>query len=245
MRHLLILLIVFIAVPEFTFAENPRRAVTKGIKQYEQEEYDKALAEFLAALESAPDREEVPYDIGTTLYKLESYPEAIGAFGHSLNRDKSKMAADAWYNLGNAMVKVGKLQEAIDAYKNSLIIRHDDLDAKHNLETVLKMIQMQPPQQQQSESSDSTKKQDQQQKQQQKQQEKQSEEQEEQQPQDSQETQTAEQDSTNQQQPDQQNEMSAAEALQLLQALENDEQEAQKEKLIRQFGQPKRAEKDW
>jgi len=39
--------------------------------------------------------------------------------------------------------------------------------------------------------------------------------------------------------------MSKEEALQVLQAMENDELEAMREKLKRQFGEPKRTQKDW
>ncbi len=239
--HLLLLLI-----PTLLWAGNPRAAARKGVELYQQGEYDKALAEFLAAKEDSPERMEIPYDIGAALYKLENYPNALGAFAKALSRDNPRIAADAWYNLGNALVKNGKLKEAVDAYKHALRIRHDDLDAKHNLETVLKMLEMQQQQQrQQSQQSDSTAQAQQQpQTQQPDSTEQQQQEAQMQNPQPS-EASPAEQDSTDRAQSERQTEMTPEEALQLLQALENDEQEAQKEKLKRQFGRPKRVEKDW
>lgn len=235
-------------VPALLFSANPRSATREGLNLYENEEYDKALAEFLAAMESAPDRKELPYDVGTTLYKLGNYPEALKVFAQALDGENPDIAADAWYNLGNAQVKNGNLKEALTSYKNALRVRHDDMDAKHNLESVLRMMQMQPPQQQQSQQSDSTSNDDEQQQQkqqQQQQQQSQPESDQEQKQTSSPEQMTqAEEDSSGQssQQP---TEMTPEEALQLLQALETDEQEAQKEKLKREFGQPKKVEKDW
>ncbi len=243
MKHILIAMILVILVPGLLSAVNPRSTTQDGLDLYNNEEYDKALAEFMAALESAPDRKELPYNIGTTLFKLGNYPEAQGAFSKALDGKDPEIAADAWYNLGNAQVQAGNLEEALTSYKNALRVRHDDMDAKYNLESVLKMMQMQPPQQQQCQQCDSTcqdkKDQDQQQQQQQKEQEEQ------QQASQSEQINQADQDSTGQSAQPQETEMTPEEAMQLLQALENDEQEAQKEKLKRQFGQPKKVEKDW
>ncbi len=235
--HIFVFLII-ITLPHSVIAgNNPRKAAKKGIEYYNQEEYDKALAEFMAGASADPDRPELKYDIGAALYKLNDFQQASGAFAQACNEDNPKLAADAWYNLGNAMFKSGELDKAIQAYKNSLILDHEDEDSKYNLELALMLQQMQ--QQQQQQQGDSTGQQ-------------------EQQPQPSDSTQQqqqsqpqqAEQDSLSnaEQQPQPQKketDMTPEEALQLLQALENDEQEAQKEKLERQFGKPKRVEKDW
>ncbi len=241
--NLLILLLTALFISHFAFgAESPRKTVKKGIEHYTNEEYDKALAEFLAGMEADPDKRELKYDLGTALYKLDDIEKAIGAFAQATDEDKPKLAADAWYNLGNAMFKSGDLEKAVQSYKNSLYLDHNDEDAKHNLELALLMQQMQQQQQQQqSQDSDSTQQQQQQQQQEKEQEQEQQQAAEEQQS----EQQSEQQEEQQQPQPKKETEMSREEALQLLQALENDEQEAQKEKLERQFGQPKRVEKDW
>ena len=242
--HIFLFLII-ITLPHSVIAgDNPRKAASKGVEYYNQEEYDKALAEFMAGASAAPDRSELKYDIGAALYKLNDFQQASGAFAQAFNEDNPKLAADAWYNLGNAMFKSGELDKAIQAYKNSLILDHKDEDSKYNLELALMLQQMQQQQQQQQQcdsTCDSTCQQEQHTKPQ---------------PSDStqqqqqQQPQQADQDSLSnkEQQPqpqEKETDMTPEEALQLLQALENDEQEAQKEKLERQFGKPKRVEKDW
>jgi tetratricopeptide (TPR) repeat protein len=230
--------------PLCAFAEDsPRKSAAKGIKHYDKEEYDKAMTEFMAGLEKAPDRPELKYDLGTALYRMQQFPQAADAFNKAAQKNP-KIAADAWFNLGNSMYEGQKFDDAVKAYKNALKLNHEDKDAKHNLEMALRAKKMQQQQQQSQSGQDSSgqKKQQQQQKQQDGQQQQRQQQQQQQQ-------QMAQADSSkdeqNKPQPSDQNKMSKEEAMQLLQALESDEQDAQKEKLIRQFGEPKKVRKDW
>ncbi|MDE2798765.1 MAG: tetratricopeptide repeat protein, partial [Gemmatimonadota bacterium] len=50
------------------------------------------------------------------------------------------MSAAAHYNLGNALFRQEKFQEAVGAYKKSLEIKPDDIDAKINLELALEKL---------------------------------------------------------------------------------------------------------
>jgi Ca-activated chloride channel family protein len=251
--RLLIICSVFLTVGNL-FAAGPRGTVRKGVDFYNSEEYDKALAEFLAGMQDAPDRDELSYDVGTAFYKLQKYPEAMSAFSKSIEGQNPAIASEAWYNLGNSLVNDGNLEDALGAYKNSLILNHGDIDAKFNLETVRRLVQMQQQQQQESGESDSTqqnKDQEQQAEKQQGEDEKQKsepnedEKEDEQQAQNDQDSEGEPQDSTGQPQPEELGDMTEEEAQQLLQAMQGDELEAIKEKLRRQFGEPKRVEKDW
>ena len=224
-----VLLALALALPTLGLADNPHQAIRRGVAHYGREDYDKALAEFLAGVQMAPDRPEARYDHGTALYKLQNYPQAAESFAKAAEKGE-KLSLESWYNLGNSLFRAGKMPEAAQAYKNALRLNHQDKDAKHNLELALRAMQMQPQQQQQ------------QQKQQQ-----QSQPKEQEQAQAQPDSVRMEQDTTAQQnpQPQEQGEMTREEALQILQAMENNEQEAQKDKLKRQFGEPKRGGKDW
>jgi len=245
-----ILLIISLLLAAPLWAASPRGSAAKGVKLYNQEEYDKAMTEFMAGLEKSPDSPELKYDLGSAFYRLQQFPQAAEAFNQAAAKKNPKLAADAWFNLGNSLYSAQKFDEAAKAYKNSLILNHDDKDAKHNLELALRQKQMQQQQQQQDgdkQDKKDQKQQDQQQKQQQQKQQqdqkKQEEEQKEQQAQ--QDSSRTPPDTTDQQTAEQNGPMSKEEALQLLQAMEQDEQDAQKQKLIRQFGEPKRSSKDW
>ena len=147
--RVVLVLLVLLFTNSTSHADNPRKAIKKGLELYQDEQYDLALAEFLAAMQEAPDRDEAKFDAGAALYKLQKFPEAMGAFGKILEKQNPELAANAWYNLGNTLFSTGKMKEAVGAYKNSLKLRNDDMDAKYNLETVLRMMQMQQQQQQQ------------------------------------------------------------------------------------------------
>jgi len=222
-------------------AEGPRSVAGKGVKHFQKKEYERALADFMKGLELAPDRQELRYDHGTALYKLDNYPQAAESFANAAGK-QTGLSADAWYNLGNSMFKAQKPADAVKAYKNALRLDHEDRDAKHNLELALRMMQMQ---QQQSSQDSSGQRQDQQQPQPQKQQEQQSPEQQQRSGQAQPDSTKSPSDSTSQATPRDKQEMSPEEAMQLLQAMESVEQDALKDKLERQFGRPKRAEKDW
>ena len=213
-------------------AQTPRQSTARGVNHYNDGEYDQALTEFLIGLQAAPDRSELNYDVGAAQYRLQNYPDAAGAFSGAIQRGgDQQLTGDALYNLGNTMFRAGQYEDAINAYKAALMANHDDQDAKHNLELSLRMQQMQQQQQQQQD-------QDQQQEQSEPDS---SDQQQQQQDQD-------QSDTPDEQQPQpqpQQTDMSQEEARELLQAMQGDEQEAQKDKLVRQFGQPKRVERDW
>ncbi len=236
MRFILTTIILASLCGSLLAQETPRKAASKGIEYYNKEEFDKSAAEFITGLSTDPnnkERDKLNYDLGAAQYKAGNFEEAAGWFSRSAKsalENDPEFASKALYNLGNSYVQLQKLEEAANAYKYALKLDHKDQDTKENLETVLKMMQMQPQQQEQQqqenqeqqEQSDST---DQQQQPQQ-----------------------AQPDSSGNEEPQPQPEptdMSEEEALDLLKALEGDEQEAQKDKLERQFGKPERKGKDW
>ena len=51
-----------------------------------------------------------------------------------------KVEETAFYNIGNAMYRQGKLQEAVEYYKKAIELDPEDKDAQHNLEFVREEI---------------------------------------------------------------------------------------------------------
>jgi len=218
------LLVGFLASPGYT-AGSARSANKKGLKQYDKEQYDQALTEFIAGSELAPDRPELKYNQGTALYKNGNFKEAVDQFQKATVDENATLSPNALYNMGNSYYRAGQAKEAIDAYKRSLMKQADHLDAKHNLEMALRLAEIQEQQQEQ-------------------QQDQQQQKQEQQQPEDQNKQPPPEQPEKEEQQPSQ-GEMTEEQADRLLDAMQNEEQNALKDKLQRQFGRPKRVEKDW
>lgn len=121
----------------------------QGKAAIEQQQYDKAAQKF-----------DDPYRRGVAQYKAEQYEQAMKSFTEAGRAD---IAADARYNLGNAELMNGKVQEAIDSYKKLLKDHPDHEDASHNLEIAKKMLQGQQQQQNQDQDQDQDQKKDNQQ----------------------------------------------------------------------------------
>ncbi len=70
-----------------------------------------------------------------------------------MNEDKDKKSASL-YNLGNSLLMADKLQESIEAYKNSLRLKPDNPEAKYNLAYAQDLLKEQQQQQQQQQNKD-------------------------------------------------------------------------------------------
>jgi Ca-activated chloride channel family protein len=73
-------------------------------------------------------------------YRAEDYKQAAKQFA-------DLQTEEGFYNLGNALAKLGKLEQAIEAYDKTLAINPEHQDAKFNKELVKKLLENQPPQQ--------------------------------------------------------------------------------------------------
>ena len=78
-----------------------------------------------------------------------------GDFAGAAEALATQTDAAAQYNLGNALAKAGKLEEAVAAYERTLAATPTDDDARFNRDLVKKLLEQQPPQQSKSDSSDS------------------------------------------------------------------------------------------
>ena len=121
---------------------NPFKAevpeVRDGITAYESKQYDDALKRFDDAL-AQESSAEAQVGRGAALYAQQKYAEAAEALRRALNTDDDALKARAFFDLGNAEAKGGKLDEAIESYRRSLQLNPADPDARFNLEWALRM----------------------------------------------------------------------------------------------------------
>lgn len=105
------------------------------------------------------------YDEAAELFESPDWKAAAhyksGAFDKALENLKNNSSANSLYNQGNALAQSGQLQEALDAYKNSLKLKSDDNDALFNKDLVEKALEKQKQEQKQDQQQqDQDKKQD-------------------------------------------------------------------------------------
>jgi tetratricopeptide (TPR) repeat protein len=115
-----------------------------GNDLYERGEYADALESYRRAQALEPDRGQLNYNAGNALHRLELYDQAVQETLRALPADDPSLAARAHYSLGNHYFRLGRLSEALDEYKQTLLLDPNDEDAKYNLEVVQRQIAIQP-----------------------------------------------------------------------------------------------------
>ena len=126
-----------------------------GQKAYAREDFAAALKQFEAArslaVQAGLDTAKLDANRGSALFRSGQLEEAETAFARAVQTADLAVQADAWFNLGCARLARGKLvlkekqakaaddlfAAAMEAFRQSLKLRSDDLDAKINFELTL------------------------------------------------------------------------------------------------------------
>ncbi|MEZ5358472.1 MAG: tetratricopeptide repeat protein [Candidatus Zixiibacteriota bacterium] len=106
----------------------------KGNEAYDDGRFNDALDFYHEAEIEQPETPEIYYNQANTLSKTGKYEEAIEKYMKALNSSDTALQADAYFNLGVSHIQKEDYQNAIKSFEESLKIRPDDPEAKHNLE---------------------------------------------------------------------------------------------------------------
>jgi len=198
-------------------AQADRKFIRQGNREYEKEKYSESEISFRRAIDKNKSSSDAVFNSGDALYRQKKFEDAGKQFieSHRMNEDKDKKSA-SMYNLGNSLLMADKLKESIEAYKNSLKLNPDNMEAKYNLAYAQDLLKKQEQQQQQQQQNKDNQDQN---KDQQKQEDKNNDQDQKQQDQKKQDE--------NKQQQQQQQEMSKEDAERLLNAIANDEKNVQ------------------
>ena len=222
--------------PYDSIGQNKKKLIKEGNKLYNDSSYNMAEMKYRKSLEKDQNYFNAAFNLADAVYKQERYGEASSFFESLKDNARNDLdLAHINHNLGNSLLKEGKLNEAIDAYKNSLRLNSNDDDTRYNLAYAQKMKKQQEQQQNKNQDKEQDKDQD---KEQDKDQDKE---------QDKEERQNQEeQKNDNDKNPQQKDEMSKEDAEKMLEALLQKEKELQ-EKLQKKKvkGQKIKILKDW
>ncbi len=108
----------------------------KAVKSYKDKKIKKAESILRQLRHKDEDDPIVNYNLGNLLFSKKEDPEKFYQIA-SLAKDK-EVKKKALYNLGNYYMKSGKLKEAIEQYKQALLVDPSFTDARYNLEIALK-----------------------------------------------------------------------------------------------------------
>jgi Ca-activated chloride channel family protein len=111
----------------------------QGVESYRQGNYDDSLSRFQQALVESPDDPTVRFNLASAQYQAGKIDEAARGFEAVVSQAKDpKLRQKALYNLGNTAFRQGNLKGSADYYRKALDLSPSDLEAKQNLEFVLK-----------------------------------------------------------------------------------------------------------
>ena len=147
----------------------------RGNELYRKGEYEDALKKYSEAMTEAPEKPELYFNIGDTLYKQSKFPEALKLYEKSEASKDVNYQSKVFYNIGNSKFRAGKagadlsaLQEAAACYVKALELNPGDLDAKYNLELSQREIKKIEEQKKQEDKKQEEKKKEEEEKEQQK-----------------------------------------------------------------------------
>lgn len=122
----------------FKMFESRNSEVEQGNAALQAGKAEDALKHYDNAVAKLPGEPGVHLDRGAALYALSRFDEAQKEFLTATQAQDPALKANAFRNLGNALSKLDKPKEAVEAYKHALALRPDDKAAKWNLEIALK-----------------------------------------------------------------------------------------------------------
>jgi Ca-activated chloride channel family protein len=106
------------------------------VDAYQNGAYDQALQGFLDDQIEHPEDPIAALNVGSAHYEMRNYSEADRAFATAALSADPTLRNKALYSLGNSAYRQGRLQEAVELYKQALELDPEDVDAKFNLEFV-------------------------------------------------------------------------------------------------------------
>jgi Ca-activated chloride channel family protein len=136
-----------------------------GRDHFSGERYEEALQAFETARALNPDDPRLSLAVGETLFKLERFDEALREFQRALIlSDSPELRAESLYNAGTSWLVQGDPARSAELLIESLKLAPDQLDAMHNLEIAMDMLQQgqQSPDGESSQDEQSSQSQDQQ-----------------------------------------------------------------------------------
>jgi tetratricopeptide (TPR) repeat protein len=148
LKHLLAILLL--TNPVLLIAQPENNNIQQGNNFYRQQQYDKAQSEYEKALQNSPNNKIAKFNLANALIKQDKKSEADKLLSElNVNENKTAIRPKATYNQGVLLTQQKKLEESIEAYKETLRLDPNDKDARENLQkALLELKKKNPPKKQ-------------------------------------------------------------------------------------------------
>lgn len=120
--------------------------IEPGNRAYRRGDAARALEAYRRAVEKRPDDPAARYNLGTVLLRDRRPGDAAPQLARAVEASNTELRARAFYNLGNTYLAralegdAEAARNAAEAYRETLLLRPRDPDAKWNLELALRQL---------------------------------------------------------------------------------------------------------
>ena len=124
-------------------AQVDKREVRAGNRAFRKNEFRKSEIDYRKAVLKDSLSLAGQYNLASSLYRQEDFEGASKALETVKEVAGQASSADYWYNRGDVALAQKDYASAVDAFKQSLLLRPEDLDAKENYIYAKKMLENQ------------------------------------------------------------------------------------------------------
>ena len=122
-------------------AQSERSIARKANKLYNDSLYVDSEVMYKKSLTNNNSFDEAKFNLSDALFKQNRYDESIKLLKEVVNNSSdSLLKSEAYFNLGNNYLQKQELEEAINSYKNSLLINPKDEEARYNLAKSISLL---------------------------------------------------------------------------------------------------------
>ncbi|MBN9298681.1 MAG: tetratricopeptide repeat protein [Filimonas sp.] len=133
------------------YAQSSNEMLKKGNDLYKKGDYAAAGSNYQKALTKDPKNDNAKFNLANAQLRQNQTAEAEKNYDEVANETSDKkLRANALYNKGLTLVKEKKLNDAIDAFKQSLRLQPDDEATRENLQKAMNDLKKQNQSQQQN-----------------------------------------------------------------------------------------------
>ena len=147
LKNLVILLLICIFSSLRSFSQDTDNLIQSANELYKQQQYDKAELAYDKILEKDHYNGTAKFNQANTYFRRSKKDDAVKAFDYLTSDGRPPdLREKAYYNKGVVLTRQEKLDESIEAYKNSLRLNPSDTMARENLQkAILALKKKQPP----------------------------------------------------------------------------------------------------
>jgi Ca-activated chloride channel family protein len=141
---------ILILISEFLLAQDLNKNIETGNNYYRQQQYDQAETEYRKVLETSSGDKTAKFNLADALIKQNKAADANKLLAVlNVRGNENDLRSKAVYNQGVILTQQKKLEESIEAYKETLRLNPGDQEARENLQkALLELKKKNPPKKQ-------------------------------------------------------------------------------------------------